>query len=380
MRFDPHPHDKGRDPGKSLSRELLAANTTDIVGLNTPPGREKANVNNDSDLDTICETTNTLLVLVAEIPAKTFPDDVSKYVAEGIRTRCLTLRSHLNRLQEILHGYAKHRRLGSRLAELPVGVSEWLENLKAELLALQNNVLRAQEPRYPYCTSTSPVSQHDPCRGHYKNLSGFCSQMDGLMAVIQIDYEDFHTLHMPTLLVSEGDARMNYRGHPRSFGPIASGNRQLVHIRRELYSLKDQIVTCLGEIHSCEHHGISNSSDERKTMTTLTLSYKKTKESLEEMLSNHTGDWMDHSIAGGLTYQEFCRINADTIRSLTFQLKDVTDDMFLERTRAQSLRFKNSPKTLSRNEGLITISPVIISTLRTTEEVLASILQLRKSV
>ncbi|KAI0108921.1 hypothetical protein GGR51DRAFT_513580 [Nemania sp. FL0031] len=363
-RFEPHPHDTGGDLGGSPSGERYDAGTTDIVGLNTPPGqeKEKEKVNNDNDLDAICKITDVLVALIPKLLAKKFRPQVPEDTAKGIQTTCQGLGSHLNRLQEILHGYARHRRLGSRFAQLPVGLSQWLEKLKLELLGLQNTM--------DYESTSQAYNVF------YSTLTDFHRQMEGFMVVIKIDYEDFHTQHMHLPLSFEEDARTsNYRGHPRSFGPITSNNRELIRLRRELYTLKDQIVTCLAEIQSCEHHGISNSSDQRKTMTTLALSYKKIRESLEEMLSNHLGDWIDHSIAGGLTYREFCSLNPDTIRSLILQLKEVTDNMFLERTRAQSLRYENSPRTLSRNEGLIMIDPVTIDTLQATEEVLASILK-----
>ncbi|KAI1131816.1 hypothetical protein F5Y10DRAFT_232615 [Nemania abortiva] len=370
-RNEPHPHDTGTDLEERRPGDRCVTKTTGVVA------KEGERVNNNGDLDAVHELTNSLAVLVSEILANGFPPGLTTHISDGIKTACATLSSHINRLQGILHGYAQHRRLGSRLAELPVGLDAWMESLKVALLRLKDTL------NSPGTDNSSLASRAYRLRSYLANLKAFSIQMDGLMAVIQIDYEEFHTLHMPMLSSpsSPEDSRTSSgRRHPRSFGHTASGNRDLVRLRRELYVLKDQIVACLGEIQSCEHHGISNGSDQRKIMTTLTLSYRKTKESLELMLSNHGGDWIDHSIAGGLTYPEFCRLNPDTIRSLILQLKEVTDDMFLERSRAQTLRYKNSPKNLSRNEGLIMISPDIINTLRTLEEVIVGILQIRKSL
>jgi hypothetical protein len=185
---------------------------------------------------------------------------------------------------------------------------------------------------------------------------------------------------MPMLGPAEKDiCTPNRRGYPRPYNRT-SGNHNLAHLRRELYTLKDQIVACLGEIHYCEHRGISGSSEQRKTMAALTLNYKKTKEALERMLSNHGCDWIDYSVAGGLTYPEFCRLNTDTIRSLILQLKEVTDDLFLERCRAESVSRRNSPSGISEDEELIKINSTTMNTLQTIEELLVSILQIGKSV
>jgi hypothetical protein len=113
-------------------------------------------------------------------------------------------------------------------------------------------------------------------------------------------------------------------------------------------------------------------------LTALTQSYQHIKESLDLMLSNHASDWIDYSITGGLTYPEFCRLNTDTIRSLLIQLKEVTDDLFVQRSK-QSLRYVNDPDDLLYDAKLAIPEP-IIATLSTIEEVLVSILRIRRDV
>ncbi|KAI0422675.1 hypothetical protein F5X98DRAFT_324934 [Xylaria grammica] len=346
------PREIGEEPDESQAVERCGMDMADVVEPDTPPAQPKEGINNDTNFDSICSTTSSLIKLIPAMPTDPC------HCAPDIITKTKNLGAHLCHLEDILQGYAKHRRPSNRRAELPLGLSEWLGSLKSELLSIQE---RLDDP-----TTWSQAAE---------KLESFSSQMDGLMSVIQSDYEDFHTLNMP-VLASQGP-HATHRGPGRYASRITSGSNGLAHLRRELYTLRDQIVACLGEIHSCLHSDTFNNRDQRKDMKDLTLSYKKTKESLELMLSNHGSDWIDYSLAGGLTYPEFCRLNPDTIRSLILQLKEVTDDLFLERTRVQSLHYGNDPDGVLQGERML-IEESSFNTLRAIEEVLVSILQLRK--
>ncbi|KAI0534684.1 hypothetical protein GGR58DRAFT_481910 [Xylaria digitata] len=358
LQSDAHSREISKESEKDRTVERYGMDTTDVIEPDTPRAQPRAIVNNDSDFDFICATTSSLVKLISAMSSG------SCYGATDIKTIYATLGSRLCRLQDILRGYSKHRTPRNGPAELPVGLLDWLGRLELELLSIQETL---NDP-----TTQSQASQ---ANDYYEKLEGFSSQMDGLMNVIQSDYEDFYTLNMPIL---EDSYTTDRRGHGRSFSRITSGNNNLAHLRRELYTLRDQIVACLGEIRSCQQDGILSNQDQLETMKSLTLSYKKIKESLELMLSNHGSDWIDYSQAGGLTYPEFCHLNPDTIRSLILQLKEVADDLFLERSRVQSIRWGNDPDGILRDEKMI-VEESSMNTLRTIEEVLVSILQLHNN-
>lgn len=113
-----------------------------------------------------------------------------------------------------------------------------------------------------------------------------------------------------------------------------SKNDNLPHAHQEIYRLKDQIVACLGEIHSYQHHGFFD-SDQCKKMAALTLSYKNSKDSLEQMLLNQGPNWT-YAIVDSITAFGFRQPNPDTISSLILQLKEVTEILFRERTKVQN--------------------------------------------
>ncbi|KAI0903268.1 hypothetical protein F4823DRAFT_568861 [Ustulina deusta] len=359
-RSDAHPRDANKEPDRNQAIERCGMDMTDVVEPDTPQAQSREITANENDLDSIFATTVSLMNLMAVILSSPRSHDIK------VKSVLLTICAHLDRLRNILRKYAKLRKPENRPADLPVGLSERLGNLKSELLRMEETL-----------NDPAAQTQASQANEYYEKFKSFSSQMDGLMAVIQSDYDDFYKLHFAVLASEDNSHTTSRRRHGRPLIRITPGNNALAHLRRELYTLKDQIVACLGEMQSCEHHEISDNRDQRRNMTALTLSYQKTKESLDLMLSNHGSDWTEYSAAGGLTYQEFCRLNPDTIRSIILQLKEVTDDLFLERCRVQSLRYGNDPDGIFQNEKLI-INDSIINTLRATEELLISILQLRK--
>lgn len=177
----PHPRDTDGDISKNQASKRSLADTIDDNVLNTPRVPSREPVNNDRDLDAICKTTKFLIELIPEILAGENHTLIAKYYISTIESGCVAIYSHLGSLLDILNGYAKHRRLGSRLAELPVGLSEWLDKLKVELLRIRDSV---NGPK-TLASFLTPVQHSSQLLAHGESLKCFINQMDGLMAVIQ---------------------------------------------------------------------------------------------------------------------------------------------------------------------------------------------------
>lgn len=322
--------------------------------------------NEHVEFDAMCNTIDSLVKLVAEMLSD------SHFMTGEMKAECTAVASHLNHLQDIMGAYANHRELWRKFIELPVGMSNWLGTLELELLSIHYSTKgsKAQD-------SSSVMSETTQANSHSGSLKSLCDTMDGLMVVIQSDYQNFHMLHMPIMTAPEPDSITVQGGAPgRPASHISRGNSNLAHLRRELYTLKDQIVACLNEIRDCQHHGISSDPDQRGHMASLVLSYEKIRDVLGMMLSNHGCDWIDYSIGGGLTYPEFCRLNPDTIRSLILQLKEVTDDLFLERSKLVSCHYLDDPDGRRGMKEMV-VSESSLATLHAIEEVLVSILRAR---
>ncbi|KAI1170670.1 hypothetical protein F4777DRAFT_568307 [Nemania sp. FL0916] len=340
-------------------------------GPDPPPTRSREPKRNNN-FAVVVKTTGSLLSILQGIQLNKRFGAPLYSLSSKIKTLCTRLYSHLICLEDVLQGYAKHVRHGNGLNELPIGFSDWLRNLEHMLREMQDTM----GGPISQDSSSLAMSYASQVKNYHEKLENFSLQMDGLITVIKSDYEDFHTLHMPVLSASEDERQPNHKSAGWQFGQIAPGNT-LAHLRRELCRLKDNIAACLGEIEACGYHGITSEKNQRKNMADLSLGYKTTKDALGLMLSNHEGDWIDYSIAGGLTYPEFCRLNPDTIRSLIVQLNEATDDMFLERMKARSPCSRQDLSDSSGNE--LTIGETTLSTLQTIEEVLVSILCIRKN-
>ncbi|KAI0409953.1 hypothetical protein F4802DRAFT_542792 [Xylaria palmicola] len=359
--------------GRAIGRD--AADKPSAVEPDTSKPLPREPIKYDGDLKFLCETVTSLVELVTDIlVVPRFCGNLQLLLLQ-IKDKFKILSSRLNELRCILYGYSMHQSPGSRVAELPVGLSVWLLTVKSELLCMREGLVN---PHINFNTSYIPgVDPRDlPAVALYKKLAPISTKMDAFLTAIRSDYQDFHTSNLPNLSVREEDA--GHSGQGRSFNPIMARNSSLAHLRRELYTLRHQIVALLDEIHHCLRHGSPYHSDQQEHITALILSYKKTQESLEFILSNHGSDWADHGGAGGLTYQEFCRLNPDTIRSSVLQLKEATDGMQLRRVKSRAASTSGGAGANGTSKyAEVAIAPTILKTLGAVEEVLVSILRLQ---
>ncbi|KAI1748386.1 hypothetical protein F4782DRAFT_550756 [Xylaria castorea] len=359
-RNDSKPSDANTEPNSARTVGRCGTNQVDVVNPDTTRGKLKGKATNDGASDALCERIRSLIQLLDELLSSPGLRDQSHGLPRHLRAACESLRSQLDWIRDMWHIYARQAK-----AELPISLSEWVDSLEVELLKIHSRLIG---PRIQY-SSASYMSYVDEANEWYKTIKKLRIQMDGMITVI---HSDFLNLRSPLMSESRGNSPItNRKAHERSLDCIASGSRKnsWSHLRRELYSLRDQIVACLGEIHSYGHHGFYD-LDQYKKITRLTLSYKNTKGLLERLLSNQESDRVP-TVVPGLTNHEFCQLNPDTISSLVLQLKEVTDVLFLERSRVQTRRHRDGR---SENHGKLFISASSMDMLRTIDETLVSIL------
>ncbi|KAI1345791.1 hypothetical protein F5Y01DRAFT_45553 [Xylaria sp. FL0043] len=201
-------------------------------------------------------------------------------------------------------------------------------------------------------------------RNRLKRFSGL---LDIFMNNIQRGYQRFITSHVADHTMPDKDTT--------------------AHVRRELHVLEDRITALLAEIRSCEQDaGIDNSRGQLKKTLTLSLGYKKTKDSLGTILAyfqshcthSELKSWIKHSMVSKLTYAEFCHLDIDAIRSVSLQLSEATEQLYVERRRVQTLRYTNDPDGVLQGEKMI-ISDSTLRRLVEAKVLLTSLLRLRKS-
>ncbi|CAJ2499856.1 Uu.00g027090.m01.CDS01 [Anthostomella pinea] len=348
----------------------------------------------DVDIDPtfLYNVTTSLVKLISEIVASTrFRGNYQPLEdTDKINKACEELKSHLKDMEPILQGYAKHWKPEGEITKLPIdpGLYEWMASLRIELLGLQAVLQTEMQGRASSSTQTWGASD---AKHYHDTLFDFCGQIEAFMPTIGADFNEFHTASLPCLTTCDvpdtfdactpmegrngcGSSRERTKDHTNR--PPSS--HLVFHLRRAVYALKDQVSACIDELQASKEHGLANTKEELIELADVTKSYYALKSNLDLVLSNHSSDWIDHSLSGGLTYLEFSRLNPDTIRSVTLQLKTLEDNLFLERRRVESMRYVNDPDGLLEDAKL-TVKKCDMEGLSTAQEVISSLFRCSNS-
>ncbi|KAI0809917.1 hypothetical protein GGR55DRAFT_145385 [Xylaria sp. FL0064] len=327
--------------------ERCGIDTADVVEPDSPQAPPGDLITKESDFQALLTMTASMKKIMTAI-LKLPPNRADQRAKPSVETAC----GHLIFLERLLE-LAKPSTLwvGDKTfgVQFPGGFSKRLRWLNVEALSIKK-----------HWEDLGPAERRN-------RLKRFSSLLDTFMADLQRGYQRFITSHTADHTAPEKDTT--------------------AHVRRELHALQDQIVALLGEIHSCEHDtGIDNSRGQLTRTITLAVGYKKTKESLDTILSyfesycthSELKSWIKHSMVSKLTYAEFCHLDIDAIRSVTLQLAEVRDQLYVERRRVQTLPYMNDPDGMLQGEKM-TINDSTLSRLIEAKVLLTSLLRLRKS-
>jgi hypothetical protein len=94
--------------------------------------------------------------------------------------------------------------------------------------------------------------------------------------------------------------------------------------------LKDEIERASGIIADCKVTNVFNIKSE-KAISKIQDKQSCTSKALSILLSNHGGDWIDQTVAGGLSFAEFSSLDIGTIRAFEREFRKCGDE--LERQR-----------------------------------------------
>ncbi|KAI0426043.1 hypothetical protein F5Y09DRAFT_320081 [Xylaria sp. FL1042] len=338
------------EPGRNQDVEKCGIDLRDVVKPHNPRGPLKEKVISENELRAFLimiasmkDSISSLLNLAHDFGQK---ESITFIEIIGRRLVCL---------EQILEcAKSSHPRIGNKSTaiEFPIGFPERLKSLESEVHAMKQQ--------------WEAVLSYD-YRGTLRN---FLTDMDSFMTDIKGDDEDVL---------------------PRLWASLTPPEKNSAHIRRELHILRDQIVALLGEIYSCEHDGeFSHDQYKPGNILPLAISYENIRESIDIILSYvgaycesyhkscfSTADWMKFCTTSSLTPTEFCGMDPDAIRSVILGLKEVMDQLFVERRRVQTLRYANDPDGILRGVKM-TINESTLKTLREKKQLLISLLQLRK--
>ncbi|KAI0857733.1 hypothetical protein F4860DRAFT_339994 [Xylaria cubensis] len=331
---DSNPSDTKTYPNSAQGIGKCYTNQTIVVRPVTLRRQPEAEVLKASNEDAFCKRTRGLTSLLSGLLSN---PGLCGSTHSRLRISCEALRSQLDWILNTSCFSAK--------SELLTTLSELVRSLEHELLQIQKRL------EMLYLDQTNPWP---------KNIDQIRVQLEGIITGIRSDFP----VQSPLMLgPREISLTTNDKVHERSPTCITSGSgkNSWAHLRQELCALRDQIVACLGEIHSYEHHGIYDLSQRMKVIS-FDRSFKNTKELLERRLASTLRGPTDHEVR---------QLNPDTISSLSLQLKEVTDVLFNERCKMQTRRRRDGRYEYEK----LYISASNMDTLTAVDETLISIFQ-----
>ncbi|KAI0466132.1 hypothetical protein F4859DRAFT_498349 [Xylaria cf. heliscus] len=358
----PRPSDTNRDPSDGKAVAKSRTNEARNVRPYTPRLRLRENAPIDGEPGPVCSGIAYLINLLGRLLSDPYLKGQSHRIPGNFKTNCEVLSSQLEKVHALMRVYPP-----TPDSAFATELSTWMGALEFELLKLQGILDDGLEIQFALVQDLPDLYiVHESCR----KIESLRAYMDRVMATTIRDSVAFGT---PPVWASKGSSstsNLRIVGHSSRY--ILSRNRDnsFTPRYREMYTLRDQIVACLGEIHSYEHHGISD-PEQRKKIATLTLNYKKTKESLDRMLSTHEAHLLYNNAVSFANYW-IRQLDPDTIYSLVIELKEVTDRLFSERSKVQTPRRKDDRREYEK----LVVCASSIDTLRAIDEALVTILRL----
>ncbi|KAI1279475.1 hypothetical protein F5Y07DRAFT_44050 [Xylaria sp. FL0933] len=327
--------------------ERCGMDTADVVEPDTPQAPSEDLITKESDFQALLTMTvsmKSIMTALLKLPPHRFDQRAKPFVEAACR--------HLIFLERLLE-LAKPSTLsaGDKTfgIQFPGGFTHRLKWLHVEALSIKK-----------HWEKLDSIER----RNRLKRFSGL---LDIFMNNIQRGYQRFVTSHVADHTTPDKDTT--------------------AHVRRELHVVQDRITALLAEIDTCERDaGIDNSRGQLKKTLTLSIGYKKTKDSLETILTyfqsygthSELKSWIKHSMVSKLTFAGFCHLDIDAIRSVSLQVSEAREQLYVERRRVQTLRYTNDPDGVFQGEKMI-ISDSTLRKLIEAKVLLTSLLRLRKS-
>jgi DNA-binding FrmR family transcriptional regulator len=339
----------------------------------------------DCDMDPtfLLKVVTSMLKLESEITAAIkFKSKEKPPEYEDILSECATIRGHLESLMPMLEGYSKcwDPEMGRVALPLDPALYDWLSGLRIELLVLQASVLRHMQLLPP--SPMAPSSDQDLSKSH-ATLMDLSSQMESFLPIMQCDFEEFFAANLPLATANHDEKHLRgpkygsnaALGDWRDATPSPPG-KAMFHLRRALYALKDWVSDCIRELERCKEY------DENLRFTDVLVKlldkYRSLRAAMDTMLSNHASDWIEHSLAGGLTYQQFESLDLETIQDIHYQIKEVVENLRIEIDRLLGVKYLKDPQTTLEDRAL-KIKGADLDRLDTVFSILAAVFRLKRT-
>ena len=271
-------------------------------------------------------------------------------LANTVREESLGICSLLSRqvaeLIPIAAGYAKIWSKSSRDIPLDPNVYGWLSGVRVKVLGLQAEVRSISRQN----SSDVPIAYFPDLLNIWYDLEDYEKKMSDFLPIIQVDFDEFQTQQMSIPIASSVDAGTAQRAipirrsdpidipqpstpsySPPSAAPLGPSSHVWL-LRHELYRLKDVIQQTITRLSNTS--GLSKSA--AALATDIAALYNKLFDTLGFALSNHSSDWIDSGLSGGLTFAEFLDLDTESIRDFAAQLEATMKAMPTESSQSWS--------------------------------------------
>jgi hypothetical protein len=116
----------------------------------------------------------------------------------------------------------------------------------------------------------------------------------------------------------------------RNSNPPLKPSDGLYMLRAELYHLKDEIQRTIESLCETLQHLTASAQGPAREVA---QHYDGLFKAITTMLSNHGSEWIEHGLAGGLTYAQFAELDVDCIRVFAARLDQVLGSLEATRRR-----------------------------------------------
>ncbi|KAJ3557685.1 hypothetical protein NPX13_g9879 [Xylaria arbuscula] len=310
-----------KGPSQILSEQPTPKNTPPSETVEEPPAHiENAVERCGMDLKDVAYETEecldlTPIPITSRASLKTIASKMGNLAVNDSLTRLSrddhrfkTLRLQLARVAHMMLVYSNLYEKGMKPPSLPNGLMQLPGKICFEILKLQG----AQ------ANTTGPLSE--------KRLHATLDlKALGLMAIMEKDYKEYKSLYK-TKRASDGK-KHETDGKPQRGVVRMTVKIELTCLSTELRRLRDHIVHCLGQIHTCAHHG-DFSMDHQLKVDALVSGFRGVKSALERVLS------------GPIDPQKH-RLALDAAQNLRPDVRELADDLYRQHGRICRRRAQN---------------------------------------
>ncbi|KAH6887695.1 hypothetical protein B0T10DRAFT_549665 [Thelonectria olida] len=299
---------------------------------------DKHDQDDNSDPNTYLKALRDAIALIEETGEKAFRLGASRIsTLSFVKSTCDELHKHTQELKPILATYARRWNDGGvemEQGDIPLNPSllEWISHLKAQLLHAQSVMdsipvpeqTKAGQSTPDLSAKSIPLHVNVSLAGCSESLEDALATIEDFMPIFKTDFDEAQTrrMHIPTAPVGE------HNSEPRREAP----HPDVASIRRELYSLKDQLRQIMALLSGLPLGMMSSTVLNSQTVLTR---FEDITEAISTIVTNHASEWLECGMRSGVTrstiaYDEFLALDPETLCGITGHISELYQGLLVD--------------------------------------------------